>query len=1216
MAEIRLTDEQRQVVLSDNRELLVSAAAGSGKTAVLVERILHLVEHRGYSIDRMLVVTYTRAAAAELRERLEVRFRTKARENPLFARQADLAQSAQISTIHSYCQKVVKEHFRFCEIDPQFVIGDDRTRRTLFHQAMEDTLDVLYPLGKQEPDVAALLKKLPEKELAPLMETLHTFLMSRPDPLGWMRHQADVRWEESTLDDQPVIQAMLGELQLKIEGAMSWWAKADQLKKQPCFPDKYLPMLQSDLVILSDLLDASRQGFLALIDRARQSKFIRMAVFRPETSDEEAVADRFKKIREEYKAIVGEIAKAVPGNLRDALSDMNMMAPALRGLTRAMELLMEHFDMLKQDRGAIDFGDLEHMTLRALHDPEIARAESRRFDAVFVDEYQDVSAIQEEILNLLKRGDDPDQKKQYFFYVGDVKQSIYRFRLAEPRLFLSKLNAFSTEEDAEQRKIVLNKNFRSREAVLDAVNRTFLHVMDSRVTEIDYDRAAMLYPGVPSENDPITELHLLNVSSTRDAARLEAELVARDILAKVGQPMDDTGRLTKFSDMAVLLPVSKGVAQQVEAVLTAHGIPVYSDAGGNALGGEECISAVQHLLLLDNIMNDVALIAELRSPLFEMTEQELAQIRLRKPEREASFYDALTLCAKADDPLGRRCGEVLRTLEEERFLYRAMSPSEYLWDFLMRSGMYAHYGAQPGGKLRQANLRMLCLRAGEYFTQHQEGMSGFLETIQQKLGGDETSPTVVNPWENVVRIMTIHKSKGLEFPTAYVLGMGTGLNRRSAQKELRMHGRLGLGLEYRNEKTRTKRKTLLQTGIELVEKNEERAEKARVLYVALTRPKNRLVMIGSYTGEKNGLESTLENVKQNSLQHNDLTAVADARTYLDWLWQSIRPEDSYVQTEGTEFSTDGMWKTFTNENFQPIPTSFPQKSREWRVFFHSGLDATTVSDTSEVESSVSPVDQLWREAQSAADVPDPLTPVPEYTHLPLKLGVTALVRAVEEESSYRQLSEEDGWESPAEKRTPLITQRPKLMSSLPKQPAFIAPMEESLGALRGTLTHKLLCLLSLDGLRRACMENSLAAYIKEEIRRMTRENVFTEEQSALIDLKKVEQFYLSPMGQRMLASRKVRREWSFNLKIMEPMETIVQGVIDLCFEEDGGWVLVDFKTDRVESTRELWQRYHLQMDIYAKALAASTPLPVKEICLYSLRLGVADSRPQGISPKL
>jgi ATP-dependent exoDNAse (exonuclease V) beta subunit len=366
-------------------------------------------------------------------------------------------------------------------------------------------------------------------------------------------------------------------------------------------------------------------------------------------------------------------------------------------------------------------------------------------------------------------------------------------------------------------------------------------------------------------------------------------------------------------------------------------------------------------------------------------------------------------------------------------------------------------------------------------------------------------------------------------------------------------------------------------------------------------------MIGSHTGEKNGLESALENAALNALQHNDLTAVSEARTYLDWLVQSIRPEDSYVQTEGAEFSTDNMWKTFSNENFQLDPTSFPQKSREWRVFFHSGLDATTVSGPSEVESGVSPVEQLWREAQSAEVAPDPLAPVPEYAHLPLKLGVTALVRAVEEEASYRQLSEEDGWESPAEKRTPLITQRPKLMSSLPKQPAFIAPLEENLGALRGTLTHKLLCLLPLDGLRRACMENKLPAYIKEEIHRMTGENVFSPEEAALIDLKKVEQFYLSPMGQRMLMSKRVRREWSFNLKITQPMETIVQGVIDLCFQENDGWILCDYKTDYYEDPDLLKERYASQLKLYAQALGAITGQPVHEIWLFGLRRGDAIS---------
>jgi ATP-dependent helicase/nuclease subunit A len=401
----------------------------------------------------------------------------------------------------------------------------------------------------------------------------------------------------------------------------------------------------------------------------------------------------------------------------------------------------------------------------------------------------------------------------------------------------------------------------------------------------------------------------------------------------------------------------------VEAVLTAHRIPVYSDAGGNALGGEECISAVQHLLLLDNMRNDLALIAELRSPLFQWSEQELAAVRLNMPQREASFYEALTHTAQ-DQPetvLGRRCAAVLESLEEERFLYRNMQPSEYLWDFLMRSGMYAHYGAQPGGKMRQANLRMLCLRAGEYFAQHQEGMSGFLETVQEKLGGEETSPTIVNPWENVVRLMTIHKSKGLEFPTVYVMGMGNPLSRRANMKQLKMHGRLGIAPEYRNETRRTKRTTLLQSGIQLCERNEERAEKARVLYVAMTRPKNRLVMIGSYKGKKNGLESILENVTEKMVPDKDLAAVDDAISYLDWLTLALHPEDEYTVTEGKNFSTYAPWKTFSEELFQNNSTGFPQKSAIWRVFFHIGSDKSELSEDLSEEQTPNSTEELWRE---------------------------------------------------------------------------------------------------------------------------------------------------------------------------------------------------------------------------------------------------------------
>ena len=646
-------------------------------------------------------------------------------------------------------------------------------------------------------------------------------------------------------------------------------------------------------------------------------------------------------------------------------------------------------------------------------------------------------------------------------------------------------------------------------------------------------------------------------------------------------------------------------------MLTAHQIPVYSDAGQSPLAGEESIQAVQLLMLLDNPRNDTALLSVMRSPLFDFGEQELAHIRLNAPDAPG-FYDAVQFTAGlAGDALQERCRAVLTRLEEERFLFRHMSPQEYLWDALMRTGMYAHYGAQPGGRLRQANLRMLCLKLEEYFQLHQEGLRGFLDSIREREVGDGSSPTVVNPWEDVVRIMTIHKSKGLEFPTVYVMGLGTGLSRRRQTKTVSLHDRLGISLLYMNEEKRTKRQTLMQSGIQLCLSAEERAEKARLLYVAMTRPKNRLVMIGSSTNEKNALESTLENVLRKPFEINDLAAVRSASVYTDWLIQSLKPWDELNQQKGDEFSTSFLWETCGQPELFDNSTGFPHKSAPWRVVFHIPAEKTP-QDMESVEASsteMPDLENLWPSRQDAQlpSLGDPLSPLPEYEHLPLKLGVTALCRAMEQ-GQPRSVDEEE-IETAESKRIPLTVQRPRLLSAIAQEPAFLTVPVENAGALRGTLTHKLLGLLPLDRLR--AHPDGLRAIIMEETALLVQRGVLTKDEAALIPIAHVEKFFRSSLGQRMLRSSTVCREWNFNLRIADPFDTIVQGVIDLCFLEDGGWVLADYKTDHVENVEELIPRYHRQLAMYRQALEKATPYPVRECALYSLRLDQAVLVPEG-----
>ena len=1198
---MRFTPAQQAAIDATNQELLVSAAAGSGKTAVLVERIVQMIASRGYSIDRMLIVTFTRAAAGEMRERLEMRLSDLAQSDDRLARQADLVPMAQISTIHAFCQQAVRQNFQHCGIDPQFGLCDERTRAAMYEDSKNQTLDQLYTMALTDPDIAAFTAKFPEKTLSDIMDALYRFLLSRPDPMDWLDRYADHPWRLNTLDDEPMARAFCQEAALMIDSMLGLWQQAADLTLDPAFPDKYKTVVAADRVTLNDLQSACQSGMRTLMQQTGQIRWMRMPVFKPTTSDEAALSEAYKSLRTQYKALTDELKKLLPADPAAALSDMAVMAPAMRGLQKAIHLFHQIFTDEKKDQGLIDFGDLEHMTLSILRQPGLQRELAGRFDAVFVDEYQDVSELQEAILNGLKRHDGT----QSYFYVGDVKQSIYRFRLAEPGLFLRKLNEFSPEENAPCRRIVLNRNFRSRTGVLDAVNRVFCHVMDSRVTEIDYDADAMLYPGVPSQNDPLTEVHVLNSADLRseDKVLAEAELIARDILSHVDTPTAEGGPLTRYSDMAILLPAAKNVADKVEKVLQKHGIPVYCEGLGQAFQSTEVTQLIQYLSLLDNLMNDVALIAVLRSPLFHFTEQMLADVRLLKPEREASYLSALMHAADAaPSPLRDSCRDALDTLKKERFYIRSMPLSQYLWDFLSRSGLYVFYGAQPGGKARQANLRLVCQRASDWEKNHTDGLHGFVESLLlSQQNGDEASPALVNPWENVVRIMTIHRSKGLEFPTVYVMGLGGSLLRKSQTSSVSMHGDVGFALSYVNEKLRTRRATLLQSAISLREKNAERAERARVLYVAMTRPKERLVLVGS---------APLAGVMEGDplpVGQRGIHAVRSAKSMLDWVLQSVSQGDEIaLLKQPSTLSTEEVWKTNPVEQFPTLSTSFPQKSAHWKVLFHiepavARLSAARKPVALPLVPALPPDGPtgLHRPPFYRQGQPDPLLGQIDQPHFPLKIGVTALCRAMENGET-----PDPEEETSDTKRYPLLGHRPRLLPEEPPLPAFLSPPKEEAALQRGVQTHRLLGLMDLDAAR-ACKGDPRALYacVCRELQSLTDCAAITPQEASYCDRSMVARFLQSDLGQRMLRSPEVHREWSFSLQIHRPFHTHLQGVIDLCFVEDGAWVLADYKTDKVTSPADLLPRYRQQLAFYRQALQSATPLKVKESHLFSLRLG-------------
>lgn len=1273
---MRYTLPQQNAIQARNRELLVSAAAGSGKTKVLVERIFRLAAQEGYQLDRMLVVTFTNAAAAEMRERLEARFEEGASENESLRRQAERVENAQISTLHSFCQKLIREFFEVAGIDPLAGLAEETLQKKLLEQAAQEALEESYELAKEDPQLFSLTQKFSPQEIGGMLLELYRFLLSLPHPFQWLANCAQHSYTLEDLDKGPMTQVLLRDCRVILDGALALWQQAAPLAQDPFCQEGYARILEADGQLLSTLQHAAQEGLTALLQATASSGFSRMPGIKLVEPPEINVRETLKEFRDRYKKRLEEMKKLLPQDGDRSIADLQAMAAPLRGLAKAVESLHNKYGRLKAERNVIDFSDLEHMAIAILSRPELQKSISGRFDAIFVDEYQDISEIQEAILQALKpeeekstpqeegREDAGNSRPPFTcFYVGDVKQSIYRFRQADPTLFMEKLERFGEAENSPQRKISLSHNFRSREAVLSAVNRVFSHVMQGDVTEIDYDENASLYPGRPSLGDPLPQVHLMDSREVKaaDQPREEALFIAGEIQRLLREPILDwegkeAAPLT-YRDMAILLPVARGKASLAEQVLQEAGIPVYCE--DNSANGEspEITQTLAHLRLLDNLMDDLSLLTVLRGPHYRLSEEELGAIRLQKPDPKASFLEALMAAAQAkpENALAKRCRDILAELKQERFLEQSMPLDEYLWSFLNRSGLYGFFGTSAGGKLRQANLRMLCHQAGEYVTQRGGSLHDFLDSLTNRQGvHDGKSPTVVSPNENVVRIMTIHKSKGLEFPVVFVMGLGGSLLRRGGGSALQMHSKLGVSLPYINEKARTKRATLLGSAISLRKAMEERAERARVLYVAMTRAKDRLYLIGSSSSLTaqalaGGVPPGAGELSPAFAMENPqgkAYAVWEARSMLEWVWQSIQNTDEIRVCGPDDLSTGPLWETGSKTQFSTDSTFFPQKNGVWRVVFHNGAVVARVSENVEKIStakaspekgfSENPLQELLSSLtlgipssqEVALEAPSKALPVP----VPLKMGVTALCRSLEKESKegLEPLLLADQPDPEAEsveiKRLPLPLTVPRRLSELPTLPAYLRGSPPQTAVLRGVATHKALSLLPFEPLREAVLpENgkegvssglssldlSLQNLLPGMLLALEREGKLTPQERELIHMPALAKFFASPLGLRTLASQEVHREWSFNLRLPQLSQSILQGVIDLCFLENGAWVLVDFKTDRVKEVRDLWPLYHRQIHIYRRALASSTRYPVGESVLFSLHLGEGHSMDSG-----
>jgi ATP-dependent helicase/nuclease subunit A len=1137
------TPEQRRAIDADNQSLLVSAAAGSGKTAVMVERILRLLREGG-RIDRMVIVTFTKAAAGELRDRLYKNLSEAARNGDRHLQeQLERLPLAQIGTIHSFCGNVVKNYFHVIGIDPAAIQMDDANREILFSHAMEQAMDELT----EEPTAgyAALTAAFTDDEIQGMFVTLYQFMMSLSEPFEWLREKTEARYTEQNLRTHPFTQTLVNHCRVCLCGLD---AEADAYAgsmADPCADAKWQPVVRSDLHMYARLKEAED---LDELNAAFGVGFMRAPSVKGEGANKQW-HETMKARRERLKKGLVKARGLLPGDLARDARDMNAMGPHLEGLRDLAVRFHDIFLQMKQTENALDFNDLIHFTHQVLRDPDARSAIQNSYDHVFVDEYQDVGDAEEGIFRAIHC------KNNHLFMVGDVKQSIYRFRLCDPTLFLGKQETFSREPGASERMIFLNRNFRSTPALLETVNRVFETLMIKSVTEIDYDDTARLYPGRSDGRGLPAELYIVPAGgiSAPDPEETEpgdgefimaAELIQRQITQSSDRPKKER---ISYRDIVLLLPRVKNIAFRLTEILKRYGIPVYADTDETYFDLLEIRQMLAALNTIDNPRQDLYFLTTLKLPLFNFSDEDLADVRLGCPDRSVSYYEAFLHCAKAENELGAKCRETLERLDLWRFRAVRADLHALLWDLMRECGLYYTAGAQKGGPVRQANLRLLCEYAARYQKVGHGGLSGFLR-LSGQLGdrGETRAAKELSPQDNLVRVMTIHKSKGLQFPVVILLGLGGSLH-MSETRKLRPHKVLGVGIPYINAQMRVTRKTLAQRAISAMNELEDKAERARLLYVAMTRASEKLMMIGA-----------VNKLPREQFSLSGVYGVYAAKTYLDWL----------MIVPGCHETLSGC-----------LSTDYPQDGKPYYISICEKSELEAVDKTDSLSSVLSTI-HVPVEPEAAAQMAARLTPV-ERVHLPGKTSVSGFVK----NAAFALTEESVSTKASGDAYVPALS-----VADLSDTPAFLRPAGLSAAQI-GSAVHM------------ALSKADFSAAIAPQLDGMARLGFLTAAERAAIPDGWLSAFAGCDICRRMLGSATVRREWSFVMKYYPDRNMLLQGVIDLAFIEDDEWVVCDYKTDKASDAQTLLSRYAKQVHLYREALKRITGKSVREAWLFALRTG-------------
>ena len=1284
---VKWTPEQESAIIApkdsslDNQTLLVAAAAGSGKTAVLVERIITRLKDMDnpLSVQELMVVTFTKAAAQEMSARIGLAL-AKAMESTddeamqeRLERQLNLLPSAHISTLHSFCQWVIRSYFYKLDINPTARIGNEAEMALLQQEVLADLLTKSYEEGLYNIYELAdfFSDDKSDAGLTAKIMSLYNYAMSLANPDGWLRKALEPYKEAMTVNPSETLwgQYMWDQHVAVIDRIRERLERMEQILLDPVGPHKWQNIYDNQLAALSMLSGAETWD-----DMGEACKHT-----------DTFIKDRFNKLGEEVDPSLQAEFKSLGSQNKDDLKAMQAAVftvpeatlqeqfkaqyPIIEGLVELTIAFHKAYRDMKQEQGIMDFSDLEHLCLALLVEPgteddpqpsDVAKELQDTFKEIMVDEYQDTNGVQETIINLISRVDNR-------FYVGDVKQAIYSFRMADSSLFMEKYNTYGGT-DAVERRIDLAKNFRSHENILAATNFLFYQIMTEEAAELNYTEAESLIPGRIVEDAPEdwiggdVELQLLDVSKDTLSASESDEDEGGDpennereldfIIQKIKeihgakkkvQNPDGTFRQIEWRDFAILRRSLAGWGTRAVEAMRQAGIPAVVNERDGYFEAQEIQLLLALLSIIDNPEQDLPMAAVLHSGLVGLDANELGALRL---SGEGSLWSLMPAYAK--EAQDERLLAFIDHMERWRTLSRRHGVTDLLWDIYESQDYVNYVGAMPNGLVRRANVLALYDRAKGYEASGFRGLFRFLRFVESLRDSNQDMPlaNVVSEADNVVRLMTIHKSKGLEFPVVFLSGVQKGFNMMDLRSELLIDKNAGLGLKGYFPDIRVSFPTIPWFYVKDVKEAALKAEEQRILYVALTRARDKLIMTGHFKGFKNakGKLSTLGELIKNAAsvegQQLPTDIITQANTYLEWLIMGF-----------TRHLDGGNPLRVAIEYEGPTYFDLPDKKCRIKVEIHDGslygdldykadIDETTINKIRELQAvnavelpqeiedrfnysypysdatrrtakiSVSELKRRFQERELEAGTIDtlnePIITVDTGAKRAVSDAILGQAIKIDPKSSVNvEAKNINPAGLPITEASDVTVSSDELANSVfGRKPQALQSEEDVLtGAQWGTLMHEAMQWLPLAQYTQASLTKELDALVTK--------GTFTEEERNLLSDTSLYKFFSSDLGKRLINAKRIEREMPFSMlfegkRVYDTLEDgenlFLQGIIDTAFEEDGEWVLVDYKTDRVKSGEDLIKRYKIQMDLYKEALQRLTGMPVKACYIYSFRL--------------